>query len=123
MCFVVTNMEYERQNPANNNKIPERKKPKTNKRTLDKIARVKGEPFSNYKGIAKPARFTGPDCRLVMGLGKYFIALFKHSIFYRCARLKCFEKILEDTRNATLTKFNMLESKDAQDSHLAGNIT
>lgn len=103
MCFVVTNMEYERQNPANNNKIPERKKPKTNKRTLDKIARVKGEPFSNYKGIAKPARFTGPDCR--------------------CARLKCFEKILEDTRNATLTKFNMLESKDAQDSHLAGLIS
>ncbi|CAH2008241.1 unnamed protein product [Acanthoscelides obtectus] len=92
-------MEYERQKPANNSEIPERKKPKTNKRTLDKIARVKGEPFFNNKEIAKQARVTGPDCR--------------------CARSKWFEKITEDKRNTTLTKFNMLESKDAQDSHLA----
>ncbi|XP_050294274.1 uncharacterized protein LOC126734619 [Anthonomus grandis grandis] len=83
--------------------MPEKKKPKTNKRTLDKIARVKGEPFFNNKGIAKPARVTGPDCR--------------------CARLKCFEKITEDKTNTTLTKFNMLKSKDAQDSHLAGLIS
>ncbi|CAH2000213.1 unnamed protein product [Acanthoscelides obtectus] len=86
-------MEYERQKPANNTEIPERKKPKTNKRTLDKIARE----------IDKQARVTGPDCR--------------------CARSKWFEKITEDKRNTTLTKFNMLESKDAQDSHLAGLIS
>lgn len=77
LTFIITNMEYERQNPANNSEIPERKKPKTNKRTLDKIARVKGEPFFNNKGIAKQARGTGPDCRLVMSLSIYFIALFK----------------------------------------------
>ncbi|CAH1987534.1 unnamed protein product [Acanthoscelides obtectus] len=96
-------MEYETQNPAMDTEIPERRNPKTNKRKLDKIARVKGEPFFNNKGIAKQARVTGPDCI--------------------CARLKCFEKITEDKRNTTLTKFNMLQSKDAQDSHLAGLIS
>lgn len=55
-------MDYKRQNPANNTEIPIRK-PKQNKKVLAQKARVSGEPFINTRGVVKPARVSGPDCK------------------------------------------------------------
>lgn len=55
-------MDDKRQNPANNTEIPIRK-PKQNKKVLAQKARVSGEPFINTRGVVKPARVSGPDCK------------------------------------------------------------
>lgn len=60
--LLSVNMDYKRQNPANNTDIPIRK-PKQNKKILAQTARVNGKSFINTRGVVKPARVSGPDCK------------------------------------------------------------
>lgn len=44
-------------------------------------------------------------------------------LYFRCKRLKCFENISPDARKELLAQFNLMASKDEQDSHLTGLIS
>ncbi|PSN29075.1 hypothetical protein C0J52_28073 [Blattella germanica] len=80
-----------------------RKPKKERKQDLIKSKKIKGDGHFNHKGKYIPARVTGSDCK--------------------CTRLQCFQKISEDARTRLMVQFNSMESKNDQDSHLAGLIS
>ncbi|PSN35505.1 hypothetical protein C0J52_23531 [Blattella germanica] len=80
-----------------------RKPKKERKQNLIKSKKIKGDGHFNHKGKYIPARVTGSDCK--------------------CTRLQCFQKISEDARTRLMVQFNSMESKNDQDSHLAGLIS
>ncbi|PSN29740.1 hypothetical protein C0J52_27986 [Blattella germanica] len=80
-----------------------RKPKKERKQDLIKSKMIEGDDHFNHKGKYIPARVTGSDCK--------------------CTRLQCFQKISEDARKRLMVQFNSMESKNDQDSHLAGLIS
>ncbi|KAK9696750.1 Integrase zinc binding domain [Popillia japonica] len=102
-CCDLDMESFARQNPKQNTNVPIKKTVKIHKREIERDARVSGEPFVNIKGKHIPPRETGPDCR--------------------CVRFKCFERVSVAQRNQIIKKFNALQSKNEQDSHLAGLVS
>ncbi|VEN57865.1 unnamed protein product, partial [Callosobruchus maculatus] len=76
---------------------------KVKREEIIKIKKTRGEAHINHVRKEIPARVTGPDCR--------------------CIRLRCFEKIPEDSRQNLLITFNSLRSKNEQDNFLSGLIS